>query len=86
MTYVVITLTTYVKVMIVNVLLFCCIKFFFKRFLKFRLISMAYKGINRISKFIKVQKDTLPTLSGSDTAYGIDCRLWRLILVRLVDV
>ena len=47
---------------------------------------MAYKGINRISKFIKVQKDTLPTLSGSDTAYGIDCRLWRLILVRLVDV
>jgi len=36
---------------------------------------MAYKGINRISKFIKVQKDTLPTLSGFDIAYEliVDC-------------
>ena len=35
---------------------------------------MAYKGINKLNKFIKIQKDVLPQSFQSNVVYKIDCK------------
>ncbi|KYN38921.1 hypothetical protein ALC56_06681 [Trachymyrmex septentrionalis] len=35
---------------------------------------MAYRGINKLNRFIKIQKDVLPRSSQSNVVYKIDCK------------
>ncbi|KYQ52890.1 hypothetical protein ALC60_07968, partial [Trachymyrmex zeteki] len=46
-----------------------------KRFLKHvPCVKMAYRGINKLNKFIKAQKDRLLQSSQSNLVYRIDCK------------
>ncbi|KYQ53918.1 hypothetical protein ALC60_07163, partial [Trachymyrmex zeteki] len=47
----------------------------FKRFFKGnQFIRLAYMGINKLSAFIKCQKDKLSTFSRSNVVYKINCQ------------
>jgi len=37
-------------------------------------LCMIYRGINKLNRFIKVQKDVLPPSSQSNVVYKIDCK------------
>lgn len=37
-------------------------------------IQIAYTGVNKLSKFIKVLKDKLPIMSHMNVVYKIDCK------------